>query len=205
MRGRGAVDLVGQKHVGEDGARQELERAGVLVEHAEPGDVARQQVRSALDPRKLAANRLRQGLGQGRLAQARQVLDEQVPPRQQAGQHVLDNLRFAPHRAVRARRGLPRSGRQTSHCVMTVLVVIVLTSWPPFEAGKGWPGGSGRGSTPAPQTGRFAGCRVHLRTRAAPTDRGRGWPSPPVGRVFREWPGAHPRPPARPGNTIGRG
>ena len=116
VRGRGAVDLVGQEHVGEDGPRQELELAGVLVEDAEPGDVAGQQVGGALDPRKLAAQRLRQGLGQRRLAQARQVLDEQVPPRQQAGQHVLDHLRLAPQRAVeRGADALDRAGMRLVH------------------------------------------------------------------------------------------
>ena len=144
LRARGgAVDLVGQKHVGEDGPRQELEFAGVLVEDAEPGDVARQQVGRALDPRELAAQCLRQGLGQRRLAQARQVLDEQVPARQQAGEHVLDHVRLAAQHAVeRGADAVDRAGvclvqhdRRRSF--------IVLMSWPPFRLVTGLPGGTG--------------------------------------------------------------
>ena len=53
---RGAVDLVGQQHVGEDRAGQELEFARLLVEDAEAGDVAGQQVRRALHAGEPAAD-----------------------------------------------------------------------------------------------------------------------------------------------------
>ena len=46
---RGAIDLVGQEHVGKDGPGQEFKLASVLIEDAEPGDVARQQIGRALD------------------------------------------------------------------------------------------------------------------------------------------------------------
>jgi hypothetical protein len=68
--GRGPVDLVGQEDVGEDRPGEELELARLLVEDAEAGDVARQEVGGALDPRQLPPQRVGQGLGQRRLAQA---------------------------------------------------------------------------------------------------------------------------------------
>ena len=71
----------------------------------------------------LPPSALRQGLGQRRLAQAGQVLDEQVPPRQQAGQHVLDDVRLAAEHAVergadavdRAGVGLVRHDHRRGH------------------------------------------------------------------------------------------
>ena len=101
--GRGAVDLVGQEHVGEDRAGQELELARLLVEDAEAGDVAGQQVRRTLHARELPPTAAASRLGQRRLTQARQILEEQMAPRQQAGQHLLDHVRLAAQRPVQRR------------------------------------------------------------------------------------------------------
>ena len=56
---RGAVDLVGQQDVGEDGPGHELEAARLLVEDADAGDVAGQQVGRALDAAKVDAEAAR--------------------------------------------------------------------------------------------------------------------------------------------------
>ena len=84
----------------------------------------------------LPPERLCQGLGQGCLAQARQVFDEQMPSRQQAGQHVLDHLRLAPQRMIRARPGYRRSGRIESRCLRP--------SWSSSSSRRGCLSGSGR-------------------------------------------------------------
>ncbi len=97
---RGPVYLVGQQHVGEDRAREEVELASLLVVDPEAGDVAREQVGRALDPGELAAEGVREGLRERRLAEPGEVLDQEVAPGQQAGQHVLDHGRLAPERGV---------------------------------------------------------------------------------------------------------
>ena len=181
---RGAVDLVGQEHVGKDGPGQEFELAGVLVEDAEPGDVARQQVGRALDPRELAAQGLRQGLGQGRLAQPGQVFDQQVAPRQQAGQHVLDHLGLAPQSRVErgansfdwARNCVPCPGREVRHHSQV---------GPPFTPVMEHEVGSGRASRFSPRDGRFAGRSFCDQVPPGHLRRARGLPSRPAGPALR--------------------
>jgi hypothetical protein len=93
--GRGAVDLVGQHDVGEHrpGVEHELLVAGVVDQGA--GDVAGQQVRGELDALHRPVDRLRDRLGQRRLAHPGHVVDEQVALGQHADQRRLHHVRLA--------------------------------------------------------------------------------------------------------------
>ena len=61
--GGGAVDLVGEQQIGEDGPRPELEPAAALIEEKAAGDVARQQVGRELDTPEAEVERLGQEPG----------------------------------------------------------------------------------------------------------------------------------------------
>ena len=93
--GRRPVDLVAEHDVGEDRPRLELELAELLVEGADPGDVAGQQVRGELDAPHRAVDGPGQRLGQHRLADPGHVLDEHVPLGEQHGQRQPDRVRLA--------------------------------------------------------------------------------------------------------------
>ena len=84
--GRGAVDLVGEDDLRHDRPLAELERAVGLVVDGDAGDVGGQQVGSELDALEGAAQGAGQGLGEGRLAHARDILDERVPPADEGDQ-----------------------------------------------------------------------------------------------------------------------
>ena len=58
--GRGAVDLVGQQQVGEDGAERGVEFAALLVVDAGADQIGRDQVGGELDALELAADRFGQ-------------------------------------------------------------------------------------------------------------------------------------------------
>ena len=95
--GRGAVDLVGQHDGVEDRARVELEGALVLVVDRDAGDVGGQQVGRELDARVAALERVGQRPGQHRLARAGDVLEQEVPLGEQAGQRQPDDVALAEH------------------------------------------------------------------------------------------------------------
>ena len=76
--GRGPVDLVGDEDVGEHRAGPELEALDAAVPHADADDVGGQQVGRELDAAVLGVDRGGEGLGQGGLAHAGHVLDEEV-------------------------------------------------------------------------------------------------------------------------------
>ena len=83
--GCGAVDLVGQHQLGEHGAWQEAECALVALEDRDARYIGRQQVAGELDARELQAEQTGQRVGQGRLAHAGQVFDQQMTIGEQAG------------------------------------------------------------------------------------------------------------------------
>ena len=83
--GRGAVDLVGQDQLGEDGTGMEVEAFRCAVVDRHPDDVCGQQVAGELDALVVQVEEGGQEMGEGGLAHARQVLDEQVSAAQQAG------------------------------------------------------------------------------------------------------------------------
>jgi hypothetical protein len=93
--GRGAVDLVGQHQVVEDGARAKGEGAVAPVPHAQAHDVGRQQVGRELHPAEAGVERRGQRLRQARLAHARHVLEQQVTLRHQAQQDQRDDVALA--------------------------------------------------------------------------------------------------------------
>ena len=84
--GRGAVDLVGEDDLRHDRPLAELERAVGLVVDGDACDVGGQQVGSELDALEGAAQGAGQGLGEGRLAHARDILDERVSPADEGDQ-----------------------------------------------------------------------------------------------------------------------
>ena len=81
---RRTVDLVGQHHVGEDAAGPELERFGGPVPHRHAEHVGRQEVGRELDAVPGAGDRAGDRLRERRLADARDVLDEEVTLGEQA-------------------------------------------------------------------------------------------------------------------------
>ncbi len=87
---RGAIDLVGQHHLGEDGTRMKMEGAAAAIEDRHAEDVRRQHVAGELDALEIESEDARQHMGQGGLADTGQVFDQQVPASQEAGQGKPD-------------------------------------------------------------------------------------------------------------------
>jgi hypothetical protein len=96
---RRAVDLVDEDDVGEDRARAELEALLALVEHVDADDVGREQVGRALHAGELGLERARERAGQGRLADARVVLDEDVALGEERDDEVVHDVRAHLDRA----------------------------------------------------------------------------------------------------------
>ena len=95
LRG-GAVDLVGEEHLGEDRAPSEFEGGGLGIEDVDPGDVTGEQVGGELDALEEAAEGAGQGLGELRLADPGDVLDEDVATAEE-GDHTLLDLGLLAH------------------------------------------------------------------------------------------------------------
>ena len=83
----GAVDLVGEDELGDDGTGPVFEAAGLLVEDVDPGHVAGEEIGSELDALEGAADRTRNRFGQDRLADPGDVLDEDVTATEQCDEH----------------------------------------------------------------------------------------------------------------------
>ncbi len=83
--GAGAVDLVCEQHLGEQGALVEYKALARARKDRHAAQVAGHQVGGELHPRKSQSKGARQGLRQRGLANAGDVLNQQVPPGQQAG------------------------------------------------------------------------------------------------------------------------
>ena len=92
---RGAVDFVGHDDVGEDRAGLEFEFLRRRVVDADADHVARQHVRGELNALERAVEGTRERLRQRRLADAGNVLDQQVAARQQRRQRQLDHVVLA--------------------------------------------------------------------------------------------------------------
>ena len=189
-----AVDLVGQEHIGEDRPGHELEFAGVLVEDAEPGDVAGKQIGRALDPRKLAAERLRQGLGQGRLAQARQVFDEQVPaPSRQASTCSTTSALPRSGMIERGPNSLDRAGMSSvvrdrrGHHRPHVVAAF------PVRLSRSWDAKTGERPRAHGISASLLDVVSDRRRRQSGLAREHESPSRPGGRALRARRGAHPR------------
>ena len=87
---RSTVDLVREEEVGEDRPRPELEVAVALVPDRRAGDVRGHEVGGELDAREAHAQDLREGPGRERLREARVVLEQDVPVREEPEQHELE-------------------------------------------------------------------------------------------------------------------
>ncbi len=90
--GRGAVDFVRQKDIGEDRASAQHERVLLPVEDVQARDVAGEEIRRELDPRETGADAFGQRLGQLRLAGAGHVLQQHMSVCQQRSQEQPGRL-----------------------------------------------------------------------------------------------------------------
>ena len=67
----GAVDFVGQQHVGDDGTRSKGKRGRLLIIDVESSDIRGHEIGCKLHPVKLAADAFGQTFGQNRLVDSR--------------------------------------------------------------------------------------------------------------------------------------
>ena len=105
---RRPVDLVDQQDVREHRALDEAQAAG--LEQAGAGDVAREQVRRALEPGGVEGEGPRDGPGEQRLAGARDVLDEHVAVGEERDRDQPHGLVAADDGLARRPRGGPPTG-----------------------------------------------------------------------------------------------
>ena len=82
--GGGAIDLVGQQKIAEDGAGLELEGFGMDIVDGDAQNVAGEHVAGELEAVEAAGDGAREGMRERGFADAGDVLDEQVAARQQA-------------------------------------------------------------------------------------------------------------------------
>ena len=90
--GWGSVDLVGEQQAGEQGTAPERELLLALVVDERPGEVRRQEVRRELRTGELQPEGGREGPGRKRLAETREVLDEDVSARQDRAEDEGERL-----------------------------------------------------------------------------------------------------------------
>jgi hypothetical protein len=101
--GRRAVYLVGEHHRIEDRPGMEPERLRVSVEDRHPENVRGEQVARELDPRVLEPEGGGERLREGGLPHARDVLDQQVPAGEQAGEGEPQRVPLADDDALELR------------------------------------------------------------------------------------------------------
>ena len=89
LRGR-AVDLVDEQDVGEDGPRPEFEPPGPLAEDVHARDVGGKEIRRELQPRERKLKRAGDGLREHRLPHSGEVLDDQMPLRDETENAELE-------------------------------------------------------------------------------------------------------------------
>src|SRR5713101_1027747 len=92
---RGAVDFVGEHHVGENRPGTEFKFAGLGIVDAHAEDIAGKKIGSELNALESAMERFRERLGQGGFADAGDVFDEQVAASEQGDQCELDGVFLA--------------------------------------------------------------------------------------------------------------
>src|SRR5206468_8710450 len=90
--GRRAVDLIGEKQIGEDGAERRLELAVLLVVDPRADEVGWHEVRRELDPLELATDRLGDRLHGERLRETGNALDEKMATREQSDDDALEQV-----------------------------------------------------------------------------------------------------------------
>ncbi len=99
-RRRRAIDLVDEQDIRKHRPGHEFERALGLVEDRKAGDVRRQQIGSALQAAKLPAQGLRNRAREHRLADARDVVEQQMAAAEEGGYGKQDLLLLAVHNAA---------------------------------------------------------------------------------------------------------
>ncbi len=97
----GAVDLVGQQHLGKHRAGVEHKTFLLTLVNRHAGQIAGHQIGSELHPRKLQAEGARQGVRQRGFSDAGHIFNQQMPAGQQAGHAVLDLRRLAHNDRVK--------------------------------------------------------------------------------------------------------
>ena len=118
---RCTVDFVCEKDVREKRACAQFEFTGLLVVHVRPHDVRRQQVGSELNALELTAKGSSKGVGEQRLCQPWEILQQHVPVGEDTDRYTSevfvladDNLRDLVHEAVR--NGRNRSNQVLCSC-----------------------------------------------------------------------------------------
>ena len=109
---RGTVDLVREDDVREDRTRLPLEIAALLVEYREPDHVRRQQVRGELNSLERKLECPGKGICKRRLADAGNVLDQQMAAGEQCDESEFDGLGLAFYNAFDRRLQLARLFRR---------------------------------------------------------------------------------------------
>ena len=93
--GSGPVDLVGQHHIGQQGAGPVLELPGLLVIEVDARQVRGQQVRGELDALEVPADGSGKGPEEHGLAGAGDVLQQHMAGAEEAHQHQPDGVLLA--------------------------------------------------------------------------------------------------------------
>jgi hypothetical protein len=94
----GAIDLVSQEHVTENGTLAQKELGAALIIDRHTDQVARQEIAGELDAVHLRAHGASERAGQRRLAHTRHVFDQDVAACQERDRRELDDPRFALER-----------------------------------------------------------------------------------------------------------
>ena len=144
--GCGAVDLVGQTDLGEDGPLLELELPapfGVFDYHVRPEDVGGHQVGGELDAGEVQIERLGQGADEQGFPQPRHALQEAVPADEEAREHAVHHLAVADdhppklfaHFFVPGREFLPPASGSIRYrsCVLVLVSILRFSTGSPIK------------------------------------------------------------------------
>ena len=85
-----AIDLIGKHQLGKNGTRMEPKPPAVALEYGDPDHVRREQVARKLNSGVLEPQQSGEQMCQGGLADTWEVLDQQVPAGEEAGQRLLE-------------------------------------------------------------------------------------------------------------------
>jgi len=96
---RGAIDFVGEHHIGENGAGAKLKFAGLRIVDTDAENVGGEQVRGELNALEGAVKGFRKSLGESGFPGARNVFDEQVAAREKGDEGELDDIFLAENGA----------------------------------------------------------------------------------------------------------
>jgi hypothetical protein len=110
---RGAVDLVREEHVGEDGACAEREGPVPRREHVRPRDVGGQEIGRELDAPDRTAERLGERFHQRGLGDPGDALEQDVAACEERDEHHVDGARVAD---VDAADLAPHLGQAVPRC-----------------------------------------------------------------------------------------